>query len=150
VDRLAGILFEVGAGQVDAMGHLADEELDRSALDHRRFVLADLVALGQVGIEVVLAREDRKRRDRGADREAEADGPLDRAAIGDRQGAGQGEVDRRRLGVGRGAERGRGAAEDLRAGRELGVGLDADHDLVAADERRAAHGVLSFPPAAAG
>ena len=135
VQRLAGVLFEMGAGQLDAVRDLADEELDRAALDDRRLVLADLVALRQVGVEVVLAREDRDRRDRRADRQAEADRPLDRAAVGDRQGAGQGEVDRRRLRVRRGAERGRRAAEDLRAGRQLGVGLDADHDLEAAHQR---------------
>ena len=48
-------------------------------------VLADLVALGQVGIEIVLAREDRERRDRRADGQAEADRPLDGAAVSDRQ-----------------------------------------------------------------
>ena len=135
VQRLAGVLLEVGAGQVDAMGDVADEELDAAALDDRRLVLADLVALRQVGVEVVLAREDRHRRDRRADRQAEADRPLDGAAIGDRQRAGQGEIDRRRLRVRRGAERGRRAAEDLRAGRQLRVGLDADHDLEAAHQR---------------
>ena len=73
VDRLAGVFFQVGACQVDAMELIADEELERAALHHRRLVLADLVALGQVGIEVVLAREDRQRRDRGVDREPEPD-----------------------------------------------------------------------------
>jgi hypothetical protein len=59
VDRLARVLLEMGAGQVHPVRHVADEELDAAALDDRRLVLADLVALGQVRIEVVLAREDR-------------------------------------------------------------------------------------------
>ena len=150
VDRLAGVLLEVGAGQGDAMRDVADEELDRPALDHRRLVLADLVALGQVGIEVVLAGEDRERRHRRADRQAEADRPLDRAAVGHRQRARKRQVDRRGLGVGLGAEGGRCAAEDLRAGRELGMGLDPDHHLVAADQGGRAHDVLALPPAGEG
>ena len=77
-------------------GAVADEELDRAALDDRRLVLADLVALGQVGIEIVLAREDRQRRDRRADGEAEADRPLDGAAVEHRQRARQRQVDRPR------------------------------------------------------
>jgi hypothetical protein len=140
VDRFAGVLLEMGARQVDAMRHFADEEIKRAALHHRRFVLADLVALGQVGIEVVLAREDRHRRDRRADGEAEANRALDGTAVGHGQGAGQRQVDGRGLRVRRRAEGGRGAAEDLRSGRQLGMRLDADHDLVAADKRRRCSG----------
>jgi hypothetical protein len=48
-----------------------------AALHHRDLVLADLVALGQVGVEVVLAREDATAAPRGAHGQAEADGALD-------------------------------------------------------------------------
>ena len=77
-----------------------------AALHHRDLVLADLVALGQVGVEVVLAREDRQRRDLGADRQAEADGALHRAAVEHRQRARQRQIDGAGLRVGRGAEGG--------------------------------------------
>jgi hypothetical protein len=87
-------------------GWPSSRKLDRAALHHRDLVLADLVALGQVGVEVVLAREDRQRRHLGAHRQAEADGALDRAAVHHRQRAGQRQVDRAGLRVGRGAEGG--------------------------------------------
>jgi hypothetical protein len=134
VQRLAGVLLEVGARQVDPVRRVANHELDRSTLHHRSFVLADLVPLGQVGVEVVLAREDRVRRHLRADCHAEADRPLDRAAVHHRQRAGQGQIDRRRLCVGLGAELRRRAAEDLALGRQLRMRFEADHHLVPADE----------------
>ena len=79
VQRLAGVFFEVGAHQAHGLLLVAEEELDRAALHHRDLELADLVALGQVGVEVVLAREDAARRDVRADGQAEPDGALDRA-----------------------------------------------------------------------
>ena len=51
----------------------------------------------------------------GADRQAEADRALDRAAVEHRQHAGQGDVHRARLAVGLGAEGGAGAGKILLA-----------------------------------
>jgi hypothetical protein len=48
-------------------------------LHYRNLELADLVALGQVGVEVVLARKDAARCDVGANRQAELDGAFYRA-----------------------------------------------------------------------
>ena len=92
VQRFAGVFLEVGAGQVDAVQHLAHIKLDRAALHHRRLVLADLVALGQVGIKVVLARKDRLMRHARTHRHAKANGTLDGAAVHHRQGAGQCQI----------------------------------------------------------
>ena len=104
---LAGVFFQVGARQAAPSCFApSTHDVDAAALHHRHLVLADLVALGQVGVEVVLAREDRLRRDRGAHRQTEADGALDRAAVHHRQRARQRQVDRAGLRVGRGAERG--------------------------------------------
>ena len=134
VQRLAGVFFEVCAGEVHPVRDIAHHEIDSAALDHRRFVLADLVALGQVGIEIVLAREDRVVRDLRAHRQSEADRALDRTSVHHRQRARQRQIDRRGLGVGCRAELRRRAAEDLAVRRQLSVGLEADDDLVAADE----------------
>jgi hypothetical protein len=134
VQRLAGVFFEVRACQVHLVRLVADEELDRAALHHRRFVLADLVALGQVWVEIVLAREDRQRRDGRPHRQAEADRTLDRAAVHHRQRAGKRQIDRRGLRIRRGTEGGGRAAEYLRLRRELRVGLQADDDFETADE----------------
>jgi hypothetical protein len=55
MQRLSGVFFEMRAGDADA--DPVDVEV---AVDRDRFVvLGDLVVLGHVGIEVVLAREDR-------------------------------------------------------------------------------------------
>jgi hypothetical protein len=104
-----------------------------AARDHRQLVLADLVALGQIGVEVVLAREDRARGDRAADGQAEADGAFDGAAVEHRQHAGQGDVHRAGLRVRRRAEGGRRAGEDFRGGVELGVGFQPDDDFPVGD-----------------
>ena len=54
VQRLPRVFLEVGAGD-----SYLPRNLDVSALNDWNFVLADLVALGQIGVEVVLAFEDR-------------------------------------------------------------------------------------------
>ena len=97
--------------------------------DYRQIELADLVALGQVGIEIILAREHRARRDMGAGGEAEPDRALHRALVQHRQHAGQSEAHRIRLRIRLRAERGRGAAEDLAIGRELRVHFQPDDDF---------------------
>src|SRR6185436_3778369 len=125
VQGLARVLLEMGARETNHL--LAHFHL--TALHDRQLVLADLVALRQVGIEVVLAGEDRARIDLAVDGETELDGALDGSAIHHRQHARQGNVDRRSLAVWRGAESGRGAGEHLAARRELRVRLDADDDF---------------------
>ena len=60
----------------------------------RLVVLADLVRLRQVGIEVVLAVEDRALGDLAVEREPELDRLLDRAPVRHGQRAGEGEADR--------------------------------------------------------
>ncbi len=71
VDQLRRVLLEVHA--VDA--HVAEA----AAAAQRLVVLGDLVALGQVGIEVVLAVEDRARRELAAERQADHQPEVDRA-----------------------------------------------------------------------
>ena len=135
VQRLAGVFLQVGAHQAHRLLLLAEEELDLAALHHRDLELADLVALGQVGVEVVLAREHAARRDVRADRQAELDGAFDRALVHHRQRAGQGQVDRRRPACwARRRRRSDARLKILDCGGELGVGLEADHDFVALDQ----------------
>ena len=91
VDELRGVLLEVHAVDPHA-GQLA-------AAAQRLVVLGDLVALRQVGVEVVLAVEDRARRDLAAEREADHQAEVDRARVDHRQRAGQPEADRAGVGV---------------------------------------------------
>jgi hypothetical protein len=130
VQRLAGVFFEVGAGQVHELFLLADRaNRQPAALHHRNLELADLVALGQVGVEVVLAREHRARRDAGAHRQAELDGADHGFAVEHRQHAGQGDVHGIGLHVRLGAEGDAAAGENLGLGLQLGVGFQPDDDF---------------------
>ena len=97
-------------------------------------VLADLVALGQVGIEVVLALEaDGIGLDLGVQGQPGEHDQLDRTPVDDRQGPGQTHADGAYpgvRGVGLPGERGRAAAaEHLRGRAKLGVDLDPDDGL---------------------
>ena len=74
----------------------SDAKAIGAARRERTVVLRDLVALGQVGIEVVLPREDRLGMDPAAQRQGGARGELDGAAVQDRQRAGKAETDRDR------------------------------------------------------
>ena len=104
--------------------------------DDRVVELADLVALRQVRVEVVLAVEARDAVDRRLQAEAGADGLLDAVAVDDREHAGHRRVDEGDVGVGLGAEGGRGAGEELGVRGDLGVDLHADHELPVAAWRR--------------
>ena len=122
VDQLGGVLLEVHAMNA----HLGE----RAAAAQGLVVLGDLVALGQVGIEVVLAVEDRAGRELGAEREADHQPEVHGARVGDGKAAGESEADRAGVRVGRVAEGQLAAAEHLRGGRELHVDLEADDRFV--------------------
>src|SRR5689334_4970197 len=96
----------------------------------RDVVLGDLVALGEVGIEVVLAVEDRARGDLAAQRHPHHDPVGDRLRVGHRERPGEAKADRAGARVGLLAEAQLAAAEHLRAGLELDVDLEADDGFV--------------------
>ena len=66
---------------------------ERPFADDRLLVLADLIALRQIGIEIVLAREDRAARNRCADGESELDRHSHGFRVQHRQHPGVGEID---------------------------------------------------------
>ena len=100
------------------------------ALAHdRRLVLADLIALRQVGIEIVLAVEHRLQIDPRLEPEAGAHRLRDAFLVDHRQHARHGGVDQRDMRVGLAAELGRGAGEQLGLRRHLGMDLHADDDF---------------------
>ena len=130
VQAFAGVLLEMQP--LDADGHrLAAVEIDdHLALAHDRLVvLADLVALRQVGIEIILAVEHRLQIDLGVEAEPRAHRLPDTFLVDHRQHAGHGGIDQRDVGVGRAAEFGGGAGEQLRLGGDLRVHLHADDDF---------------------
>ena len=92
----------------------------------RLVVLGDLVALRQVGIEVVLAVEDRVLDDAAAERVAEEDRHLDRAPVRHGQRPGVREADGARARVLGREVLELAAAEHLRLRLQVDVDLEAD------------------------
>ncbi len=130
VDRLAGILFEMQSLDAD-LDALGGREVDRdlALADDRALVLADLVALRQVRIEIVLPVEDRAVVDPRLQAEAGADRLAHAFLVDDGQHARHGRVDEADIGVRRIAEAHRRAREQLGVGGHLRVDLEADHHL---------------------
>jgi hypothetical protein len=127
MEQLARVFFHVDA---------ADADLADAAVGGDRLVeLRDLVPLRQIGIEVVLAREDGALVHQAAGGERDPHRQLDRLAIEHRQRARVAETDRADVRVRRRAERRRTSAEDLRRGQESGVDLETDDRFVGRHRR---------------
>src|SRR5690606_25454753 len=99
-------------------------------------VLGNLIALWQVGIEVVLACELRDWLNGTVEGQRRGDGRIDGGGIQHRERSGQTEADGTGLAVGRRAERRAAATENLGAGRKLGVHLEADDGFEGLGGRR--------------
>ncbi len=102
---------------------VARRNFDIAAFAERRFVLADLITLGQVGIEVALAVEDRARRDLAVRRKSGPNRQFDDAPVEHRQHARHPHAHRADVFVGPRAEVCRASAEQLRAWSADGCGL---------------------------
>src|SRR5947209_1081122 len=98
MQALSRIFFHVKSRDADA---LTVCEFDGAMLRERFVVLRDLISLGQVRIEVVLAREDAALVDRALERKGRLDGELHGTAIEHGQGSGKSETHRADIGVGR-------------------------------------------------
>ena len=129
VDVLRRILLEMRARDADRDAAVVARHDEPPARAERLVVLADLVRLRQVGIEVVLAVEDRPLGDLAVEREPELDRLLDRAPVRHGQRAGEGEADRADVRVRRVAVGVAAAAEHLRLRLQLHVDLEPDHRL---------------------
>ena len=99
---------------------------DAAAERERLLVLRDLVALRQVGIEVILAREDRTLLHVAAERDRRGHREIDRPAIEHRQRAGQADAHRARMRVRRRAKCSGTAAENFGGREQLGVDFQPD------------------------
>ena len=129
VDRLAGVLLQVQPLDADAHDLAVDVDLDLALADDRAFVLRYLIALRQVGVEVVLAVEHRDQIDLSLQPKPGAHGLGDAGLVDHGQHAGHRRVDQGDVAVGLAAELRRGARKQLCLGGHLGVHLHADHDL---------------------
>ena len=97
----------------DPDGPVRHVDRDLALAHHRRLVLADLVALRQVRIEIVLAVEHRAQIDLRVQAQTGADRLADAFLVDHRQHARHRRVDQRNMGVRLTAEFGRGAGEQL-------------------------------------
>jgi hypothetical protein len=130
---LPRILFEVNA--FDAHQPRGGCALIIGTQFHQHFALAhdgrvelgNLVALRQVGIEVILAVKGRGQMDLGLQPKPGAHRLRHAGLVDDGQHAGHAGVDKGHIGIGFGTEPGRGAGEQFRPGGDLGVHLHADH-----------------------
>ena len=121
VDQLGRVLLEV---------HPVDAHLPQpAAAGQRNVVLADLVALREVRIEVVLAVEDRALGDPALERHRDHQGVVHGLGVDHRQRARMPQADRAGVGVRLVAEGQRAAAEHLGARAQLDVDLHPDHRL---------------------
>ncbi len=91
--------------------------------------LADLIALRQVGVEVILAVEGRAQVDRGVQAEPGAHRLLDAERVDHGQRARHRRVHEGDVRVGLGAEGGAGAGEEFGERGHLRVDLEADDEL---------------------
>ena len=130
MQRLARVFLHVDAGQSNPRDRSTDGDVEASAERQRPLVLRDLVALGQVRVEVVLPREDRFALHGAAKRQGGLDGEVDGLTVEHRKRARKAEADRADLRIRQRAEGGAAAAEDLGAGPELGVYFEPDDGLV--------------------
>ena len=130
VDRLAGVLFQVQAGDADDLGGAVGQfDLDLAGADDGVFELADLIARGQIGVKIVLPVEAADGVDMRVKPEPGAHGLGDALGVDHRQHTRKGCIDEADLAVGFGSERRRGAAEQFRLADHLSMDFEADHDL---------------------
>ena len=144
VDGLAGVLFHVEAGNADATDTAAGGEVagdvEVAVFCEGLVELGDLVALGRVGVEVVLAGKDAGGVDGAIDRGGGEGRELHRLAVEDGERTGQAETDGAGVGVGVAAVAVDAAAERLGIGEELDVDFKADDGLVLVSDLWWEHG----------
>ena len=130
VQAFAGVLLEMQAGDADlARAPVGHVEHDPAMPDDRLQILRDLIARGQVGVEIVFAVEDAVRLISASRPSPVLTACSTQMAVDDRQHAGKSRVDRRDLGVGLGPEPGRRPRKQFRLGDHLGMDFQPDHGL---------------------
>ena len=143
VDRLPRIFLHVDPSDPDALGEapaagLLAVDLDPAIRRKRLLVLGDLVALGKVGIEVVLPCKDRARMHRTVHGERGPHPEFHSARVQDRQGPRKREAHGAGMVVRIIAVAHAATAKELRFGAKLRMHLEPDHDFVV-DMRLDAH-----------
>ncbi len=147
VQRFAGVLLEVHAGDAHALARPVHLNIDPAVLRKRFIVLRDLITLGQVGIEIILAGKARARIDGAVERHGRLRAHGYDFAIQHRQRPRQPQANRADVAVRRVAETRRAATKNLGLGQKLDVHLQPDDGFILGADR-SGHG--HFPSRTAG
>ena len=127
MERLARVLLKMCPGDPDDLRAVARVDFQGPPAHDGGFVLADLVALGQIRVKVVLSGKHRCPVDFCADGHPELHRQPGRLTVHHRQNAGQGDADVAGLGIGCGAVGSGVPGKDLAAGHQLHVDFQSDH-----------------------
>ncbi len=130
MEIFADVLLEMRAGDAHAGDAALELKIHVAADGGGLVVLCDLIILGRVGIEIILAVELGKARDAAIQQVARQRGQAQALVIGHGQDAGQAEADRADVGVGRGAKFIGATAPHLRFRFELDVRFQPDDSFV--------------------
>src|SRR6516225_5058948 len=131
MQALAGVFFQRHARGADALATASSRgDFDVAVLGQRLVVLRDLVALGKIGIEVVLAGKDRVLANLAVEGHRREYHEFHRSSIEHRESAWQPEAHRTNIRVRRIAELRRAAAENLGFGKKMNVNFQSDDRLV--------------------
>jgi hypothetical protein len=84
MEETTGVFLDVDAGDPGAAERSSRLEFKVTTDAERQIVLRNLVSLGEIGVDVVLAVEFTERRDFAVEGETGQDAELDRGAIDDR------------------------------------------------------------------
>src|SRR5207248_5955553 len=119
-------------------------DIEKAAGGKRQFVLRDLVALGQVRVEIVFAGKARTLMDGAVQGERGAHSHFDGALVENGKSAGETEAHGANVGVRWIAETRGAAAEDFCFGEKLNVDFETDDGLVFREDfGRDGHGLWS-------
>jgi hypothetical protein len=129
VQALAGVFFEVQAGDADSLADPVRLDVDPAKLGQRLVVLRNLVALGQVGIEVIFPRENRGLIDSAIQRHRRQRGELHGFLVQHGQSPRQSQAHRANVRIRRIAKPRRAGAENLGHRQQLDVHFQPDHRL---------------------
>ncbi len=132
VEQLAGVFFEMHAAHANLFGAGSRVNQHPAVRRQRQFVLRDLIAFGQVGIKIILAREDVLALDLAIERQPHANGELDGAAVDHRQRARLAGADGANVAVRFGGRRihDGAAAEHFRSREQFGVDFESNDRFV--------------------
>src|SRR4029077_17894531 len=116
VQALARVLLQVDAGDTNLLGRAINFDFDHAVLGQWLVILRNLVALGQVGVKIILAGENGGFVDSTLQRHGRQRSELYRFAVQHRQGPRQAQAHRTNIRVGRIPEASGARAEDFGRG----------------------------------